>query len=501
MFSAPKSRRASLAFQLWAVLAIGAIGLSFVIATVVTDREREDRLAREHATAERAALALARRAAPLLDRGDDLRLAVLAASVADVSAARVLLLDRTGVVRLDTGLSLGGNRLTIETTDGPIDRSLDDEDQTWEVLAPALANSGFAGEVRLRYRPYASADVGYAWEVFGIALLCGLSLVVVAWWLAHHWVLQLQNAVARVRAIGDGDTEGEAPKVPLSGTAFGEIAEAVRDVDQEIEAERVRSREAGFELARRLVKSLEQRGLAVSGHGERTRRYARMLAEAIELEEPCIAELETAASLIEVGKACVRSSALRKVDDLSSIERESLRYAPARGASFLAGLPASTGIVAAIRHHREKYDGTGFPDGLRGERIPIAARILAIADAYDLLTSTTQCGVGLSWPEALERLHDDRGEHFDPSLLDVFEAEMRRNPSPSAAHGSVVIATPDRRNSTLRPAPYKLTEEGSGEGFEIEHEDVAIDDVESVIDSIEFEVLNDEANPNEESTG
>lgn len=487
-----------LAMQLWSILAIGAIGLSFIVATVVSDRERKHSVDAVHRMAREACRTLSQRAAPLLERGDDLRLAVLAASVADVSAARVLVLARDGRIKLDTGLSLGGQSLEIETGDGLVERAMLDGVGTFEILAPALSNSGFVGEVRLRYRPDVIAKTGYAWDIFGVALICGLSLVLLAWWIVHQWVVQLRDAAARVRAIGTGEAVLGAPSASLNGTALGEISEAVRCANQLVDQERERSRDAGLELARRLVRGLEQRGLAVQGHGERTRRYALLLAEAVGVAPELWDELGTAANLIDLGKAAVRSSALRKSQDLTSVERESLRYAPARGASFLAGLPLTSGVATAIRHHREKYDGTGYPDGLRAERIPLESRILAIADAYDLLTHDTPYSEGMSWPEALDRMHEDRGEHFDPTLLDVFEAEVRRSPSVNDAAESVVVPLERREHSGLRLSPYKIAEDLELEGGDLDRGDLPVNEFDG---SVEFEVLGDEPGSGEESSG
>lgn len=490
MFSAStKKRRTPLAVQLWAVLAFAAIGLSFVIGEVVTDSERRSRRDDLHRTLRRSATALARRAAPLLDRADDLRLAVLTASVADVSGARVLLLDKGGVVRLDTGLSLGGRRLEIESSDGLVERSIAADDSTWEVVAPVLANSGFVGEVRLRYRGEAYASsVPFAWNVLGASLLGALTLVVLAWWIVHHWILQLRASVVQIRAIGRESGIADHVADESHGEALTEIQAAAQSAQELVQEERRRGREAGLELARRLVKALEKHGRAVTGHGERTRRYALMLAEAAAMPSDEWEELEIAASLVDLGKAAVRQSALTKGGELSDIERESLRHAPGRGAGLLHGLPLMDRIASAVRHHHEKYDGTGYPDGLRGERIPLASRIIAIADAYDLLTSDTSCGDGLRWPDALERMHEDRGEHFDPTLLDLFEEEIRRNPAPNRSDRPLVL------EASNREMPYKLAEEEAPEARRtIDVDEISVDDVVAQFGDMEFEVLFDES--------
>ncbi|MCA8942771.1 MAG: HD domain-containing protein, partial [Planctomycetes bacterium] len=385
-------------------------------------------------------------------------------------------------------LSLGGQMLPIESSDGPLDRQLDDG--TNEIVYPALANSGFVGEVRLRYRPEVAAP-GFAWDILGVSLLGSLSLVVLAWWIVHHWVLQLGRTIESVRAIG---TDSGAFELGGRGAVLGDLSSAAREVHAAIDEERRRAREAGLELARRLVRSLEQRGLAITGHGERTRRYALLLAEAIELPADEWNDLGVAASLVDLGKSAVRASALGKGPSMTDVERESLRFAPARAASFLAGLPLTDAIAAAIKHHREKWDGSGFPDGLRGDRIPLLARIVSIADAYDLLTSDHEQCEALRWPDALDRLHEDRGEHFDPTLLDLFEAAIRKNPTPAPTSGSVVLAATRRSAATC--LPYKITDDLVAEADDVE--EFSIEDLTTGAEA-EFEVLRDEHDAEEES--
>jgi HD-GYP domain-containing protein (c-di-GMP phosphodiesterase class II) len=197
---------------------------------------------------------------------------------------------------------------------------------------------------------------------------------------------------------------------------------------------------------------LEQRGHVPPGHGERAARYAGILAARLNLLPEDRRELELAARLHDVGKAGVRTSALGQRGVLTDDERASMREHPVRGARFLASVPSLARVAEAIRHHHEKYDGSGHPDGLRGDRIPLGARILAIADAYDLATSISPDGEPVPWPEALDRLREDRGTHFDPWLLDLFEAEIRSNPVPSRPLRPVMI-------STAGVMPYQATDD------------------------------------------
>jgi hypothetical protein len=151
------------------VLAVGAVILSALVTAVTSEVGREQRQDAAHAQMLDACASLARRAGPLLERGDELRLSVLATSAAELSRARVLVLDREGVVRIDTGVGLGGYPLGLEAVDGPVRRDRAEPESGFEAIAPALGHAGGAGEVRLRYAIALGGLPGFAWGTFGLS--------------------------------------------------------------------------------------------------------------------------------------------------------------------------------------------------------------------------------------------------------------------------------------------------------------------------------------------
>lgn len=129
-----------------------------------------------------------------------------------------------------------------------------------------------------------------------------------------------------------------------------------------------------------------------------------------------------------------------------------MRRTPSRGAEILEGIGNLRKVAEIVRHHREKFDGSGFPAGLQGERIALGARILGIADAYDQLTTVhRRHRKPLRWSDALDAIREDRGETFDPWLVDLFEEEIRRSPMPRGDSETVTI-------SAGGAVPYKLTQ-------------------------------------------
>ena len=189
--------------QVCGVLLVGALLLSLAVTLVTAERTEQERVAEQHTRQEATCSSLARRAAPLLERVDDLRLSVLAASVADIGSCRVLLLDASGTVRIDTGLALGGGKLALESQNGPGRRELDDG--RFEVLAPALGTDGFAGEGRIRYAVAGGQLATFPWSLFGLVLLCSLSLTAVACWMVHAWVGRVRAVTVDARRLARGE--------------------------------------------------------------------------------------------------------------------------------------------------------------------------------------------------------------------------------------------------------------------------------------------------------
>jgi HD-GYP domain-containing protein (c-di-GMP phosphodiesterase class II) len=126
--------------------------------------------------------------------------------------------------------------------------------------------------------------------------------------------------------------------------------------------------------------------------------------------------------LHDVGKVALERSVLHKPGALTDEEWQLVREHPAQSAHIIGAVARFAQYVPGARHHHERYDGKGYPDGLAGEAIPLDARILAVADAYDAMTSDRSYRPALSHAEALARLQADVGTQFDPACVAAFAA-------------------------------------------------------------------------------
>jgi diguanylate cyclase (GGDEF)-like protein len=190
------------------------------------------------------------------------------------------------------------------------------------------------------------------------------------------------------------------------------------------------SEEGGnFELLRESIESLaragEARELNASGHGELVARYSEVLARALGLSPEEIAELMYAARVHDVGKIFIPERILNKPGPLSEDEFYLMKMHARVGAEILAILPQSDGLCQAVKHHHEAFDGTGYPDGLQGERIPLWSRILTIVDAYVNITTEQSFSAGKTSDQALAELERLSGIRYDGMLVRIFLRELK----------------------------------------------------------------------------
>jgi len=163
-------------------------------------------------------------------------------------------------------------------------------------------------------------------------------------------------------------------------------------------------------------------------HSERVSWYAMALAEALNLEPLEISRLKACALLHDIGKISISGEILTKWGKLTAKEWEAIKVHPQVGANIAGHARQLSPCIAGIMHHHERYDGGGYPKGLKGEDIPLEARILAIADAFAAMTSTRPYSEALSCEEALEEMKRGAGKQFDPKLVEVFVSIVKISP-------------------------------------------------------------------------
>jgi hypothetical protein len=179
-----------------------------------------------------------------------------------------------------------------------------------------------------------------------------------------------------------------------------------------------------------LVAAVETKDPRTRGHSERVARLCDLIAGAMGLNHTDIASLRYAGMLHDVGILGVPSRILRKVDELSAAEMASIRQHPTGGAEIVRDIQFLKPALNGIKHHHERFDGRGYPAGLAGDDIPLFARIVSVADAFESLTTSNVDRAALPIPDALEEVERRSGTQFDPVVVAALRRGLSREPWP-----------------------------------------------------------------------
>ena len=203
----------------------------------------------------------------------------------------------------------------------------------------------------------------------------------------------------------------------LSGSLIAKTLKALRLQHEQIEGL------MGIELA--LISLIDLKDPYTEGHSRNVRDLSRRFAEYLEPRLPefnskSVEEITTAAELHDIGKIGVPDSVLKKDGKLTDMEFLEIKKHPSQGANSLQSLKGFENIARAVRHHHEKYDGSGYPDGLSGMHIPLESRIISILDTYDAMTHDRSYRKAMKLSKTLEIMKNCRGSQFDPELLNAF---------------------------------------------------------------------------------
>jgi putative nucleotidyltransferase with HDIG domain len=168
------------------------------------------------------------------------------------------------------------------------------------------------------------------------------------------------------------------------------------------------------------VNAIESKDRYLKGHSARVALYSVEIAQTLGMTPELVEVVRRGAMLHDLGKLSIMDTILRKPDRLTPEEFTIVKSHPAVGAKILEPLRFLARETCAVRHHHERFDGTGYPDGLRGEDIPFVARVVTVADVFDAITSNRPYRTALALDEAREEISKGIGSHFDPAVVEAF---------------------------------------------------------------------------------
>jgi ribonuclease P protein subunit RPR2 len=197
------------------------------------------------------------------------------------------------------------------------------------------------------------------------------------------------------------------------------------DLRETFKEERARSQQLAGSYAatvRALTNAVEARDAYTGKHAERVAAYGIEIARALGIPRPEAPEFEFGFLLHDIGKLAVPDAILYKPGELTQEERAVMATHPEFGAQILSGIEFLSEAARVVRNHHERWDGTGYPDGLAGDEIPLAARVFAVADVLDALTTDRPYRPASPVSEAREMICAQAGTHFDPRVVAAFNS-------------------------------------------------------------------------------
>ena len=190
-------------------------------------------------------------------------------------------------------------------------------------------------------------------------------------------------------------------------------------LEQKVEEQAQKIRDSFFNAITALAHALEAKDTYSSGHSQRVTEVSVALAKELGMSPDNIEKIRLAGLVHDIGKIGVKESVLNKSGNLTDKEYQHIKSHPEIGERILSPVVEDKEILNIVRNHHERYDGTGYPDGLSGKQIPLGARVLAVADTYDAMTSERPYRAAMSLEATLIEIERHKGTQFDPGIVDA----------------------------------------------------------------------------------
>ncbi len=205
-----------------------------------------------------------------------------------------------------------------------------------------------------------------------------------------------------------------------------------------------RLKDGYIEIIQAVRLMVDAKDIYTRGHSDRVAYYSKALAEALELDAETCERIRIAGLFHDIGKVAIPDEILLSETALTDEQFDEIRKHPKAGYDILSAISSFRDIAPIIRGHHERLDGRGYPDGLSGDDIPVASRIISIADTFDAMTSTRRYRPNLSFEEATARLSAARGTQLDAEMVDIFLSIITRD-LPSQLNSVMKSQNSDRK--------------------------------------------------------
>jgi HD-GYP domain-containing protein (c-di-GMP phosphodiesterase class II) len=289
--------------------------------------------------------------------------------------------------------------------------------QGWGVLMERSAAEAYAPVRRSQLR------------TLGLTALAAVLALGIGFLLSRRLIIPLQELADTSSKIAEGNlavratVRGEDELAKL-GNNFNDMAGNIEALVRRLKQALRQNQELFLETIRTLAAAIDAKDPYTRGHSERVASYSMALSRHLGLKQDEVFRIHIAAILHDVGKLGIKDGILNKPGGLSDDEFEIMRQHPSIGAQIMSPIRMLKDIIPGIRNHHETWDGTGYPDRLKGDQIPMVARIIGVADTFDAMTTTRPYQKAMTLDYVLAKMRSMSGSRFDPLVIDAFLAAV-----------------------------------------------------------------------------
>lgn len=224
----------------------------------------------------------------------------------------------------------------------------------------------------------------------------------------------------------DQQKKAKAQGSSSSGKSSGNMMISIINMTKRIEELKTEKQKICEMAARTILKALDAKDKYTYGHSMRVTYFSMVVGKELGLDDQDMYDLQLSALFHDIGKIGTPDAVLNKPTRLTDDEFQIMKQHPSDSYEILKGFSVFERVAKFAKHHHERYDGRGYPDGLKGEQIPLFSRIILIADTFDAMTSTRVYRKGLPYETAYEELIEFSGSQFDPKLVRAFIEGMKK---------------------------------------------------------------------------
>ncbi len=206
------------------------------------------------------------------------------------------------------------------------------------------------------------------------------------------------------------------------------LDEKVKERTRDLEKSKSNLEKSYLHTLEVLAQAIDEKLPFTTMHSENVTRYSSIIAKELKFNDDKMEELRNACRIHDIGKIAVHDSILTKQTRLSEVEWDEIKQHSKKGAEILQPMPFLSGAVEIVKHHHERFDGKGYPDGYNGDAISLGARIIAVADAFDSMMTDRPYRKAFSPQEAVTELQTNSGTQFDPEIVAIFTKLIDKNP-------------------------------------------------------------------------